>query len=301
MPGSDEVAWARIAASRSCTADAQSDSPTASCRSRGLGPGLAALCLMARRRSPRPRCSRTTRPAAPSSTCASAWRRSVSRRSGRPRICAARTGRQQPDAPQPAGAADADRDRCAARSRACTGQNEQLLRDIWPRCSGGRRTWPKGVDERLRKVEPSQVRSTAANSSPTRTRRASSRPRWPSSAKAISPPRRPPSPQFIQRYPQSGFRPTALFWLGNSQYANRDYRGAIANFRALLAGAPTHPRAAGGGAVDRQLPDRAEGHRRRAPHARRTGQGLSAVRGGRGRTRAAGAAALSARAGSPGA
>ena len=36
---------------------------------------------------------------------------------------------------------------------------------------------------------------------------------------------------------------TALFWLGNSQYANRDYRGAIANFRELLATAPDHPRA----------------------------------------------------------
>ena len=38
---------------------------------------------------------------------------------------------------------------------------------------------------------------------------------------------------FIKRYPQSGYRPTALFWLGNAQYAKRDYRGAIANFRAL--------------------------------------------------------------------
>jgi TolA-binding protein len=34
-----------------------------------------------------------------------------------------------------------------------------------------------------------------------------------------------------------------LFWLGNAQYANRDYRGAIGNFRALLTAAPDHPRA----------------------------------------------------------
>jgi tol-pal system protein YbgF len=48
---------------------------------------------------------------------------------------------------------------------------------------------------------------------------------------------------FVKRYPQSGYRPTALFWLGNAQYANRDYRGAIANFRALLQQSPDHPRA----------------------------------------------------------
>ena len=48
---------------------------------------------------------------------------------------------------------------------------------------------------------------------------------------------------FVKRYPQSGFNPSALFWLGNAQYATRDYRGAIANFRALLQQAPDHPRA----------------------------------------------------------
>jgi tol-pal system protein YbgF len=48
---------------------------------------------------------------------------------------------------------------------------------------------------------------------------------------------------FVRKYPASGYKPTALFWLGNAQYANRDYRGAIANFRALLQQAPDHPRA----------------------------------------------------------
>lgn len=49
--------------------------------------------------------------------------------------------------------------------------------------------------------------------------------------------------EFARKYPTSGYRATALFWLGNAQYANRDYRGAIANFRALLQQAPDHPRA----------------------------------------------------------
>jgi len=48
---------------------------------------------------------------------------------------------------------------------------------------------------------------------------------------------------FLKRYPQSGYVPSALFWLGNAQYATRDYTGAIANFRALLTRAPDHVRA----------------------------------------------------------
>ena len=34
-----------------------------------------------------------------------------------------------------------------------------------------------------------------------------------------------------------------LFWLGNAQYGKREYKEAIASFRALLAAAPDHPRA----------------------------------------------------------
>ncbi len=48
--------------------------------------------------------------------------------------------------------------------------------------------------------------------------------------------------EFLKRYPQSGYAPSALFWLGNAQYATRDYKEAIVNFRALMAQAPTHSR-----------------------------------------------------------
>ncbi len=48
---------------------------------------------------------------------------------------------------------------------------------------------------------------------------------------------------FIKRYGNSGYRPSALFWLGNAQYATRDYKEAILNFRSLLAQAPDHMRA----------------------------------------------------------
>ena len=48
---------------------------------------------------------------------------------------------------------------------------------------------------------------------------------------------------FINRYPKSGYRVPALFWLGNAQYALRDYRSAVANFRSLVAADPEHVRA----------------------------------------------------------
>jgi tol-pal system protein YbgF len=48
---------------------------------------------------------------------------------------------------------------------------------------------------------------------------------------------------FIRRYPQSGYLPQSLFWLGNAQYATREYKLAITNFRSLLGVAAQHPRA----------------------------------------------------------
>lgn len=48
---------------------------------------------------------------------------------------------------------------------------------------------------------------------------------------------------FIQRFPSSGYLPSALFWLGNAQYSTRDYKEAIINFRSLISQAPDHLRA----------------------------------------------------------
>jgi len=123
-----------------------------------------------------------------------------------------------------------------------TGQNEQLQRDIAD-MQRRQKDMAQGVEERLRKVEPSQVQVDGREfiADPAEAREFESalatfrKGDFTGAQTAFA--------QFIQRYPQSGFRPTALFWLGNAQYANRDYRGAIANFRALLAAAPAHPRA----------------------------------------------------------
>jgi tol-pal system protein YbgF len=49
--------------------------------------------------------------------------------------------------------------------------------------------------------------------------------------------------QFVQRYRSSGYAPSAMFWLGNAQYANKDYKESMANFQQMMKSAPTHPRA----------------------------------------------------------
>jgi len=40
---------------------------------------------------------------------------------------------------------------------------------------------------------------------------------------------------FLNRYPKTGYRQSALFWLGNAQYATKDYKDALSSFRALVA------------------------------------------------------------------
>ena len=125
---------------------------------------------------------------------------------------------------------------------AMRGQNEQLTRNL-SELQRGQRDVAQGVEERLRKFEPAKVtmdgREFTADPAEARDFDASlaifRRGDFPAAQTAFT--------EFVRRYPQSGYRTTSLFWLGNAQYANRDYRGAIANFRALLAQAPEHPRA----------------------------------------------------------
>lgn len=122
------------------------------------------------------------------------------------------------------------------------GQDEQILRDV-AELQRRQKDIAQGVEDRLRKFEPSKVtvdgREFIADPNEARDFEAAlglfRRGDFPAAQAAFA--------EFLKRYPQSGFKPTALFWVGNAQYANRDYRGAIANFRALLTQAPDHPRA----------------------------------------------------------
>ena len=47
---------------------------------------------------------------------------------------------------------------------------------------------------------------------------------------------------FVNRYPKSPYVPLALFWSGNSKYANKDYTGAIAQLQSLIKSFPNHSR-----------------------------------------------------------
>jgi tol-pal system protein YbgF len=118
------------------------------------------------------------------------------------------------------------------------GQNEQVQRDIAD-MQRRQKDLAQGMEDRLRKVEPSQVsvdgREFIADPTESRDFEAA----LATFRKGDFPAAQAQFAEFLRRY----FRPTALFWLGNAQYANRDYRGAITNFRALLAAAPQHPRA----------------------------------------------------------
>jgi tol-pal system protein YbgF len=122
------------------------------------------------------------------------------------------------------------------------GQNEAMTRDV-SEMQRRQKDIAQGVDDRLRKFEPSKVtvdgREFVADPAEQQAFEAAlatfRKGEFVAAQAAFN--------DFLKRYPQSGYKPTVLFWVGNAQYANRDYRGAIGNFRALLAQAPDHPRA----------------------------------------------------------
>jgi tol-pal system protein YbgF len=122
------------------------------------------------------------------------------------------------------------------------GQDETMTREL-SELQRRQKDIAQGVDDRLRKFEPSKVtvdgREFTADPNEQRDFEAA----LATFRKGEFPAAQAQFLEFVKRYPQSGYRPTALFWLGNAQYANRDYRGAISNFRALLSQAPDHPRA----------------------------------------------------------
>jgi tol-pal system protein YbgF len=122
------------------------------------------------------------------------------------------------------------------------GQNEQLLRSLAD-IQRQQKDMAQATEDRLRKFEPTKVtvdgREFVADPAEQRDFEAAlavfRKGDFPGAQNAFT--------EFLRRYPQSGYRPSALFWVGNAQYATRDYRGALANFRALLQQAPDHARA----------------------------------------------------------
>jgi tol-pal system protein YbgF len=122
------------------------------------------------------------------------------------------------------------------------GQDEQIAREVAD-LQRRQSEVVKGVDERVRRLEPQKVvvdgKEFLADPEEKRLfedalgifRRGD----FGAAAGALT--------AFQQRYPASGYTESVLFWLGNAQYGQRNYKEAIASFRALVSNSPSHSRA----------------------------------------------------------
>lgn len=121
------------------------------------------------------------------------------------------------------------------------GQNEQLARDV-AELQRRQKDITQGVDERLRKFEPSKVTVDGKEfvASPAELRDFDAA--LATLRRGEFAPAQTAFLDFIKRYPDSGYRPSALFWLGNAQYALKAYREAVTNFKSLITIAPDHVR-----------------------------------------------------------
>jgi tol-pal system protein YbgF len=122
------------------------------------------------------------------------------------------------------------------------GSNEQLLRDV-SELQRKQRDLGQAVDDRLRKMEPQKVSLDGRefNADPEEKRQYD---------EAIALLRAGDFDKanqafilFLARWPASGYGASARYWQGNALYGKREYREAIAAFRAFLAKAPDSERA----------------------------------------------------------
>ena len=122
------------------------------------------------------------------------------------------------------------------------GQDEQLARDV-AEMQRKQKDMTQGVDDRLRKFEPSKVTVDGKEfvASPGEIRDFDSA--LATLRKGEFAPAQTAFLEFFKRYPETGYRPSALFWLANAQYALRSYREAITNFKSVVGLAPDHLRA----------------------------------------------------------
>ena len=122
------------------------------------------------------------------------------------------------------------------------GQNEQLSRSVAD-TQRTQKDLKQGVDERLQKFEPEKVTVDGREFAAEPVEKQEFETALATLRKGDFAAAQKSFLGFINRYPSSGYRSPALFWLANAQYALRDYRSAIANFRALVAADPEHLRA----------------------------------------------------------
>jgi tol-pal system protein YbgF len=121
------------------------------------------------------------------------------------------------------------------------GQTEQLARDL-AEVQRKQADIQQGVEDRIRKIEPQKVTLDDKEflAEPDEKRQydeglvAVRRGDFDRAAGSLG--------GLLRRWPNSGYRESALFWLGNAQYGRRDYKEAIASFRTLVSTAPDYPK-----------------------------------------------------------
>ena len=122
------------------------------------------------------------------------------------------------------------------------GQNEQLAKSVAD-IQRTQKDLTQGVDERLRKFEPGKVAVDGKEFVADPAEKQEFEAALATLRKGDFAAAQTSFVNFMKRYPQSGYQSSSLFWLGNAQYALRDYRNAVTNFRSLVTAEPGHARA----------------------------------------------------------
>lgn len=121
------------------------------------------------------------------------------------------------------------------------GQNEQIARDVAD-MQRKQKDDAQALNDRLRKLEPARVAQDGREFTAEPAEKRDFEAAMAIFRKGDFANSEVTFVDFLNRYPQSGYRPSALFWLGNAQYATKDYKDALANFRSLVTQSPDHMR-----------------------------------------------------------
>ena len=122
------------------------------------------------------------------------------------------------------------------------GKSEQLARDLAD-AQRLQKDIVQGTEDRFKRLEPSKVSVDGLEfmAAPAEIREydtALATMRKGDFAQAL-----PAFSEFVRRYSSSGYQPSALFWLGNLHYSQRNYKEALNQYRALVSASPAHLRA----------------------------------------------------------
>ncbi len=129
-----------------------------------------------------------------------------------------------------------------AESAKLRGSDEQLAREL-SELQRRQRDVVQGIDERMRRLEPIKVSLDGEEflAEPQEKQQFEEALSWlkggefDKAAQGLG--------QFLRRFPSSGYADSSRLWLANALYGKRDYKEAIAAYRAFVAAAPKHVKA----------------------------------------------------------